>query len=176
MSKIYFVTSSSNKFREANSIIPVLERINIDLPEIQSLQSEEIIKAKLITARQHTQDPLVVEDTGLYMDGINGLPGPFIKFFVEKLTTAGLANLAISTGNHLATARTVIGYSVVGKEPILCEGLLKGRIVSPRGQGFGWDSIFEPEGFNLTLGEMELEQKLKISMRGIAFRDLKTRI
>ena len=52
------------------------------------------------------------------------------------------------------------------------KGAVKGTIVSPRGEGFGWDSIFEPEGSDKTFGEMSLEEKQRYSMRAVALAEL----
>jgi XTP/dITP diphosphohydrolase len=67
----------------------------------------------------------------------------------------------------------MIGYTD-GDQIVFFEGEIKGKIVSPRGTGgFGWDQIFQPEGYDKTFGEMSLEEKNKISMRKQALTKLK---
>ena len=67
---------------------------------------------------------------------------------------------------------TIIGYN--NKDNIYYfEGEILGEIVSPKGSGFGWDSIFKPKGYNKTFGEMDKIEKNQISMRNIALQKLK---
>lgn len=78
---IHFITSSANKFKEIQTLVPNLERVEIDLPEIQEIDAQKIIEAKLDAAFEHHAGPFIVEDTSLYLDCMNGLPGPLIKWF-----------------------------------------------------------------------------------------------
>ena len=82
--------------------------------------------------------------------------------------------IAQKIGNDKAEAKVIIGYSEDGSEPRFFEGSVKGRIVSPRGDmGFGWDPIFQPDGYNKTFAEMNEEEKNSLSMRKIALQGLK---
>lgn len=113
----------------------------------------------------------IVEDTSLYFDYLNGLPGPLIKWFLEKLGDKKLFELAKKLGNRKAFARTMIGYINKEGETKFFEGKIKGEIVSPKGsEGFGWDKIFIPYGYKKTFAQMSVEEKNKISMRKIALR------
>lgn len=168
-----FITGNINKFNEIKSILPDIERLDIDLPEIQSLDAHEIISAKLKAAlEEHTGD-IFVEDTSLYCEGLKGLPGPFIKWFMKSLGREDLARLVLSTGNDNAEARTIVGYADMKGEISYFEGIIKGKIVLPRGEtAFGWDPIFCPEGLELTFAQMGSEEKNKISMRRQAAQKL----
>jgi inosine triphosphate pyrophosphatase len=170
---IYFITGSEGKFREAKSIIPELEQSDIDLVEIQSIDAKQVIEAKLKEASRHKDGNFVVEDTSLYFNNLNGLPGPLIKWFMKTIGNAGLAEIAQKVGNDsTAVAKTVIGYSD-GSKISFFEGAIAGKIVSPRGEnGFGWDAIFQPENFDKTFAEMSDKEKNLISMRKIAFNRL----
>ncbi len=169
---LIFITGNKSKFEEARSIIPNLQQLDIDLPEIQSLDPREVITAKLKEALKYT-DECVVEDTSLMFDSLNGLPGPLIKWFLKAKGVDGLATLAERTLDTKATAVTWIGYQKQGLEPVFFEGALRGQIVQPRGDyGFGWDPIFELEEKNLTFAEMNAEEKNQVSMRKAAFGKL----
>ncbi|PJC28651.1 hypothetical protein CO053_03410 [Candidatus Shapirobacteria bacterium CG_4_9_14_0_2_um_filter_40_11] len=71
-------------------------------------------------------------------------------------------------------ARGIFGYAKSHEEIFFFEGSVKGKIASPRGEnGFGWDKIFQADGFSKTFAEMSLEEKNKRSMRRIALNKLK---
>jgi len=166
MGKIIFITGNKGKLKEAKSIVPVIVGRDIDLPEIQEVDAKKVIEAKLKEARKRHRGEYIVEDTSLYFECLNGLPGPLIKWFLEKLGDKKLAELAKKFKNQKAEAKTIIGYIGKNGETKFFEGSIKGKIVSPRGAGgFGWDKIFMPDGFKKTFGEMTEYEKNKISMR-----------
>jgi len=168
---LYFITGNKNKFEEVKSFLKDVELLDMDLPEIQSLDPEEIIKAKLREASKHKEGEFIVEDTSLSLESLNGLPGPLIKWFLKQLGREGLAKLTL---NSTAEAKTVIGYAKNKNDIYFFEGSVKGTIVLPKKESnFGWDPIFQPEGFSKTFAEMTREEKTKISMRGQALRKLK---
>lgn len=170
---LYFITSNENKFQEVKSIIPEIEQLDIKLPEIQDIDARKIIKAKLLEALKHKGGELIVEDTSLYFDCLNGLPGPLIKWFLETIGNEGLHDIAKNLGNNRAEAKTIIGYAE-GKKIHFFEGSIKGSIVKPKGDSnFGWDPIFQPLGFNKTFAEMTKDEKNSISMRRMALNKLK---
>ncbi|MFZ2484340.1 MAG: non-canonical purine NTP pyrophosphatase [Minisyncoccia bacterium] len=173
---LYFITGNKGKLAEVQSILGNVEALDIDLPEIQSLDAHEIIKTKLEEAKKHQAGEFIVEDTSLYFEALKGLPGPLIKWFMKTIGNGGLYKIAESFGSHNAEAKTIIGYSDAQGNISFFEGNIKGTIVSPRGEGFGWDPIFQPEGYSKTFGELTAEEKNSFSMRKIALEKLKTAI
>jgi len=171
---LYFITSSEHKFAEISAVLPELERLDMDLPEIQEIDAKAIIRAKLMEALAHRGGEFIVEDTSLYLDCLKGLPGPLIKWFMKTIGKEGLWAIADKFGVCGAEARTTIGYARSHEEVFFFEGSRRGRIVAPRGQSnFGWDPIFQPEGSDRTQAEMTQEEKNRISMRGEAARKFK---
>lgn len=174
--KLYFLTGNENKMREAQNILGEqyqLEQITIDLPEIQELDAHKIIRAKLDEAHKHHEGPFIVEDTSLHLDCLGGLPGPLIKWFLESMGDAGIAELAHKYESQKAYARTLIGIAQDKKNIEFVEGIKHGHIVLPRGESsFGWDHIFVPEGETRTYAEMGAD-KHAISHRRIAVEALK---
>jgi len=171
--KIYFVTGNENKFKEAQSVIAEIERLDVDLPEIQSLDSQEIIEAKLKEVMAHHEGVFIVEDVSLTIKGMGGLPGPLIKWFLKSVGKEGVVKLAGVFGSE-AVAKVVVGYKAENKEIKYFEGVVEGDVVESRGdKGFGWDAIFRPKGSEKTFGEMELEEKNEFSMRRMALEKLK---
>lgn len=170
--KLRFITGNSGKFNEAHSLLPELEQLNIDLPEIQSLNASEIIEAKLDAATQQIDGPIMVEDTSLYCNCINGLPGPMIKWFLESLGNDNLVDLIHKYDDHTATVKTIIGLRINNQNHFF-EGNLEGSIVEPRGKnGFGWCPIFEVKGMDKTYAELENVEKNKISQRAMAIKKM----
>ncbi len=171
---LYFITGNEKKFLEVKLMLPEIEQLHIDLPEIQSTDGREIVEAKLREASNHHEGEFIVEDTGLYLKGLNGLPGPFIKWFLDKLGTEGVYKLAEKIGIFEAEAKTVVGYLDKNKEMYFFEGIIVGDLVPPRGEKiFGWDPIFKPKGDDRTFSEMSREQKNEISHRMLAIGKLK---
>lgn len=174
---IYFITGNKNKFAEAKEIIPSLRQLAIDLPEIQEIDAKKIIQAKLEEALKHKSGEFIVEDTSLYLDCLNGLPGPLIKWFLQTIGSKGIFELAKKYNNFQAGAQTCIGYAKNKNSIRFFTGEIKGTIVKPElKSNFGWDPIFMPTGFNKTFAEMKIEEKNKISHRRIAFEKFKREV
>lgn len=171
---LYFITGNKNKFEEVKALIPEVLQLSVSVVEIQDTDPYTVIKAKLAEAGAYADAAFIVEDTSLSMDALGGLPGPFIKWFVQKLGIDGLANIASKLGNNKAVAKTIIGYARSGDEARFFEGSVRGTIVPSRGESeFGWDPIFLPDGQRKTFGEMDIEEKNKISHRRKAINELK---
>jgi len=170
---LYFITGNKNKFNEAKKIIGDIEQIDFDLPEIQEMNAKKIIETKLEEAIKNNKGKFFCEDTSLYINCLKGLPGPLIKWFLKILGTEGIYNLIEKYENKSAIAKTIIGY-VDNKNIIFFEGEIKGEIVKPRGEtNFGWDPLFQPQGYDKTFAEISFEEKNKISMRKQALIKLK---
>lgn len=174
MKPLFFITSSKGKFEEVQALMPFVEQLDLDLPEIQEIDARSIIKFKLLEALNHKAgSQLIVEDTSLYLDCLNGLPGPLAKWFLKTIGNKGLADIVEKSGNSRAEAKTIIGYARSHEELYFFEGVIQGTIVAPRGEfGFGWDAIFQPNGHSKTFAEMRKEEKNAVSMRRIALNGL----
>jgi non-canonical purine NTP pyrophosphatase (RdgB/HAM1 family) len=171
---IRFITGNKGKFAESVGIIPDLEQVDIDLAEIQSLDARKIVEHKLQEAQKQQEGEFLVEDTSLYVEGLNGLPGPLIKWFLDTVGAEGVYKFASQYENVTAHAVVTVGYISADGKIEYFEGKIKGKIAAPRGDhGFGWDPIFQPDGYNHTFAEMGVEEKNKISMRKVAFEKLK---
>jgi non-canonical purine NTP pyrophosphatase (RdgB/HAM1 family) len=171
--KLNYITGNEGKFKEAKLIIPEIEQLNIDLLEIQDIDPKKIIEAKLNEAKKHTESRFVVDDVSFYLDAIPGLPGPLIKWFIKSVGDVGIFEIAKKFENYGATAKMLVGYMGNGGDIQYFEGVVKGKVVEPRGEnGFGWDKIFQPEGYSKTFAEMTTEEKNEISHRRIGLDKL----
>ncbi len=173
--ELLFVTGNENKLREASQILGFeVKGIKIDAPEIQDIEVDNIIEYKARRAYEEVKKPLIIEDTGLYFESMNGFPGALIKWVLKSIDNEGIIKLLNSMDNKRAYAKTSIGY-FDGNKFYIFSGIVKGEICEePNGEnGFGWDKIFRPESYDKTFAEMTNEEKNSISMRKIAFEKLK---
>lgn len=171
---INFVTWNDWKFREAKLILPNLEKLDIDLVEIQEFEIKEIIKSKLLEAYNITGKSCVVEDTWLYFDWLNGFPGPLIKRLFKSIWNDWISDIVIKTWNTRCYAKSCVWYIEDNWDQYYFEWVVEWNIVLPKGSSdFGWNSIFIPKWSDKTFGEMSLEEKWLFSMRAIAFGKLK---
>ncbi len=170
-----FITGNVDKLAEVQAILPFVRGKHIDLPEIQESDLYKVVQEKLrVAVAQHT-GPVMVDDTGLFLDcfasrdGSDGLPGPFIKWFLQTVTNEGLAAMAQKLGKTKARACTIIGYADGNGNTQFFEGSVSGAVVSLQGtSGFGWDHIFVPDGYDQTFARMGMEKKNQISPRALA--------
>ena len=176
MKTLTFITGNHNKLREAREILQGYEIVDrkIDLPELQEMDQESIVEEKIREALRHLNRPLFIEDTGLYFDALNGLPGPFIKWFEQQLSFEQIYKLVEPFNNYNARVVCYIGYGAPGEEPKIFKGVVEGTIVPPAGRtNFGFDVIFIPEGYQKRYSEMTPEEKNAMSHRKLAFEAFK---
>ncbi len=137
----------------------------MDLMELQG-EPEAIVREKLKYALAREEGPLMIEDTSLCFNALHGLPGPYIKDFLEKLGHDGLNRMLSGFEDKSAYAQCIFGLGRAGAEPLVFAGRTPGEIVPARGDNaFGWDPIFQPDGFQQTYAELDKEIKNQISHR-----------
>ena len=151
MQQPLFITGNQHKADYLACMLGMpLEHRKINLVEIQSSSPEEVVRHKVREAYEIAQQPVLVEDVSLGFAALNGLPGPFIKFFVEEPDgLEKLCRMLDGFDDRSALAVGVFGY-YDGHEMHVFRGELPGSIAAhPRGDGgFGWDKIFCPDGYN----------------------------
>ena len=165
-----FVSSNKNKYFDFKSIIGLnslnieVENLSMDVPELQG-EPEFIAKEKLKYALKEAKGPLIIDDTSLCFNAICGLPGPYIKDFLAKLKPEGLYKLIEKNNDKTAYAQCIIGLGFNNNYKLFI-GRTNGSIVVPRGiEKFGWDSVFQPDGFDKTYAELNKDVKNSISHR-----------
>lgn len=171
--ELTLITGNKNKVREFSQILGndyTINNIKIDLEEIQSTDVRKVVSHKLQQAYQQLKKPVLVEDTGIHIQSLNGFPGALVKSFWEHLGNEGICQIA---GLSSINAITIIGYHD-GEKMYFFQGKSTGEIpLKPTMGGFGWDGIFVPKGFNKSYGQMTPEEKNKISQRSKALEELK---
>jgi inosine triphosphate pyrophosphatase len=135
---ITFITGNAKKLEEVVAIVgntfpfPLLSA-KVDLPELQG-EVEEISMAKASLAAERVRGPVLVEDTSLCFNALGGLPGPYIKWFLDKTGHVGLNNLLAAYPDKSAYAQCIFAFSAgPGATPVLFTGRTHGKIVPARG-------------------------------------------
>jgi inosine triphosphate pyrophosphatase len=176
---ITFITGNKNKLQEVMHILGsnptyTIQALNLDLPELQG-EPETIVSEKCRLASLKVDGPVLVEDTSLCFNALQGMPGPYIKWFQDKIGLEGLNNLLMAYEDKSAVAQCIFAYKNSKNEPThLMSGIINGTIVPARGpNNFGWDPIFLPDGHTETFGEMDPKVKNTISHRYKALQILK---
>jgi len=175
MKTLYFITTNRNKFEEAREILQplVVEQIPMEIPELQGTPAF-IVQEKVLAACNKLQKPCFVEDVALCCNAWQGLPGPYIKDFEQRIHAEGIWRMLKDFEDKTCKAVALIGYCEPGNEPRIFEGTMEGEIVEPRGtEGFGFDPVFLPKGFQQTYAEMGVQEKNKISHRKKALEQFK---
>jgi non-canonical purine NTP pyrophosphatase (RdgB/HAM1 family) len=166
MKTITLVTGNPHKLAELQKVFPseiALQSTKLNLDEIQSLDLHEIVRHKLRQAYATVDGPVIVEDVSAELEALNGLPGPFIKFFDERLGKEALFKLA--GGESRVRIVCSMGY-YDGTTEYIVDGVIEGHVVAPRdGEGFGFDFVFVPDGYDKTMSELGLDVKNTISHR-----------
>lgn len=175
MKGIIFITGNEHKLREAKQILGIdIVSKNIDLREVQDVDLEKVVEDKLKHGYEVLRQPVMVEDTGLFFNALNGFPGALIKFLIQRAGREGIIKVLEGFDDKTATAKCAIGFTENGRDLKVFIGEVKGKIVSPRGEsGFGWDPIFQPEGYSKTFAEMSADEKNAISHRFKALEKFK---
>lgn len=175
---LLFVTGSDDKLREAEEILGgPLERVSLELPEVQAGTVEEVAREKCREALRRLGRPCVVEDSGLELEAWGGMPGPFVKWFEKKSGLSVLCRALDGFENRAATAICSLAFASRDRELVVV-GKVEGAIArDPRGErGFGWDAIFIPRGEARTFAEMSAQEKNRLSHRKKAWEELRRRI
>ncbi len=183
--KLIFATHNQHKLQEIKLLIPQsIELVSLadvnfteDIAETGStLKDNALMKARYIYNRFHTN--CFADDSGLEVEALNDAPGVYSARYagLQKSDADNNQKLLLELNgkpNRNACFKTVIALIIDEKEYTF-EGIIKGVILSEmKGtQGFGYDPLFQPNGYHKTFAEMSTEEKSKISHRGLAVNKL----
>jgi XTP/dITP diphosphohydrolase len=191
MSRILLASRNAKKLAEMQRILaPRFEVVGLDdvpaydeVPETGATFADNA----LIKAREgfgHTQMPTVADDSGLTVDALNGMPGVLSARWAgahgddEANLRLVLAQLSDTPDDRLRAAFICAVAFVDGSREIVVDGRMPGHLIrEPRGDnGFGYDPIFVPDGYDVTSAELPSDEKDAISHRGQALRALADRL
>lgn len=180
-----FASNNPNKIKEIQLLLPkeitILSLKDIDcleeIPETApTIEGNAILKANYVTEKYGYS--CFADDTGLEVEALNGEPGVYSARYAGEQKNADanmnklLTNLA-DRENRKAQFKTVICLNLNGNQHVF-EGIIKGEIINEKrgSEGFGYDPIFIPNGYDKTFAEMPIAEKSKISHRGLAVEKL----
>lgn len=179
--QLVFASNNKNKILEIQSMLPEsikilsLEDIGCieDIPETaDTIEGNAILKANYVTQKYGFD--CFADDTGLEVDSLNGEPGVYSARYAGEQRNADdnmnkLLDALLHKTNRKAQFKTVIALNLNGEQELFT-GIVKGEITLEKtgNQGFGYDPIFQPEGFSETFAQLPLEMKNKIGHRGKA--------
>lgn len=183
--KICFATNNKKKIEEVKAALgPGFQLVSLqeigcdeELPETgDTLDHNAFQKARYV--KDHFGVDCFADDTGLEVEALEGAPGVYSgRFAGEPRSDERNIDLLLEKmegkPNRKARFRTVIALILEGKE-YQFEGIAEGEILKERvgEKGFGYDPVFQPEGFDKTFAELSLEEKNEISHRGKAVKAL----
>ena len=184
MKKLIFATNNPNKLAEIKSAVKTFEVVGLkemgiyeDIAETgTTFEENALIKSQYIFNK--TGLDCFADDTGLEVKALNGSPGVHSARYAGSNCSAvdNMDKLLSELKNHddrSAKFRTVISL-ILNEEKYYFEGEVLGDILSQKKgfDGFGYDPIFRPKGFNASFAEMSMTQKNEISHRGSAVKKL----
>jgi len=162
MKEITFITGNQKKADYLAQYLgfPV-KHVKLDVDELQSMDLKVIVEHKVRQAYEKIKAPVLVEDVALEFEALNGLPGPFIKFFLEKMSQKDICAL-VDGKSRSVIARAVFGY-FDGSHFQLFEGSMEGEIAKlPSGDSkFGFDNFFIPKGYEVTRANLSADDDRK---------------
>lgn len=178
---VFFATGNIHKFNEARSILGqngiAVGMLRLKGDEVQSDSLKEIAEKSVLNAYQKSHLPIFVEDAGLFIDALNGFPGPYAAYVFKTIDNAGVLKLMKNVKNRKAKFQSVIAYCDVQTpcKPRFFEGQCSGKITQVEREaegksGFGFDPIFQPDESSKSFAEMTIEEKNGYSHRAAALR------
>lgn len=183
--RLVFATHNQNKFAEVKKLVPAhIDLVSLtdigyteEIPETgKTLEANARIKADYVT--ENFGLACIADDTGLLVEALNGAPGVYSARYAGKQKNAGdnmkkLLSALKGKNNRNARFTTVIALNL-NKERIIFEGSVEGEIISKKqgDDGFGYDPIFKPKGYEKTFAELSVATKNRIGHRGKAIRQL----
>lgn len=185
MKDLVFATNNANKLAEIQAMLSKQYRLQdlksigclVDIPENEeTLSGNALAKARYV--KEHFGLDCFADDTGLEIDALNGEPGVYSARYAggEKDANANMdlvLDKLAQKADRTARFITVIALIMNGQEYVF-EGRVEGKIITEKrgAQGFGYDPIFMPDGFDVTFAEMGMTEKAEISHRGRAVTKL----
>lgn len=171
--RLTLITSNQGKLAEFRSALAPLglEVLHSDeeCDEIQADTLEEVVRSCLAQLKHRGLSNMVIDDSGLFVHALGGFPGVYSSYVLRTIGMDGVLRLLEGREDRGAHFECCIGASL-GGEDIIVHGRCDGTIATrPSGrEGFGFDPIFVPSGFERTFAEISITEKNGISHRGRA--------
>ena len=159
---LFFVSSNNHKYQEAKKILNTFG-INLgffksELQEIQSSSLKDIAQQKAKDAFSKLKQPIIIEDDGLFVDSLDGFPGPYSSYIFKTIGNKGIISLV--KNNRKAKFVSIITYcdkNILQSFDAKIDGTIS---KSQKGKGWGYDPIFIPKNMKKTFAEIENKNEL----------------
>jgi len=167
--EVLFATSNQHKVAEANKVGADYKirftQINVLYPEVRADSVRAVAEEGARYVHAQIKRPIIVEDSGLFIEALNGFPGAYSHFVFNKIGCDGILRLMNGIDNRRAQFISAVGY-FGGEEVKVFEGAVDGVITSDQhgAHGFGYDPIFKPLGSTKTFAQ-DLKLKNEVSHR-----------
>ena len=178
MSTVWFATGNVGKLKEVQKMFSVIglevEQLIAPYPELQVDTLREVVEHGLQHLWKEHQKPLMIDDSGLFIDSIQGFPGVYSAYVHRTLGCDGIIRLMEKVENSAAHFQCCAGHIDDKGNITIAEGMVDGHIILEKkgDNGFGYDPIFLPEDHDRTFAQMSLEEKNDLSHRSMAFNAL----
>jgi XTP/dITP diphosphohydrolase len=148
-----------------------LQRLNRAKLELQDPRPENIARFALISALDAHRKPILVEDSGLFIESLDGFPGPYSSFVYDTIGLEGILAVMRRDATRKAYFQSTVAFGSPSLKPRLFTGIVTGTISKKiiGKTGFGYDPIFIPDGSTKTFGETSQSFKNMKSHRARAF-------
>lgn len=166
--KITYVTGNWAKIMNAKEILEPLgievDNEKIETEEIQANSVEEIAMHSAKYASEKLKCDVLKNDSGLFVEILNGFPGPYTHYVDDTLGEDGLLKLLEGKENRNACFIEAFSYCEYGSEPVVFKSITKGTIAKEKSgvYGWSWDYIFIPDGYNKTMANYPDEERFKL--------------
>ena len=165
MKEITYVTGNWAKIESARQYLEPLgikvSNIKMETNEIQADSVEEVAKHSAKEASDILKKDVLKNDTGLYVDALNGFPGPYTHYVDDTLGENGILKLLNGEENRSAKFIEAFAYCEYGSEPVVFTSITKGTIAKEKSGEYGWslDYIFIPDGKDKTMANYPDEER-----------------
>ncbi len=173
---LLFITKNEGKVRELEELgrahdIAIIQ-VGYDYPELQADTLEEVARWSALHTVEIFKRPFIIEDSGLFIEGLGGFPGPYSAYAYKTVGNKGILKLMSRIKDRRAIFKSVIAFCQPSNEPVIFAGSVEGEIAKTiQGrEGFGFDPIFLYG--DKTFGEIATDEKNEVSHRRAAFDEL----
>lgn len=165
MQKIIYVTGNWSKIMSAKNILEPLgievDNVKMGTTEIQADTVEDVAMYSAKEASDKLKCAVLKNDTGLYVEALNGFPGPYTHYVDDTLGEDGLLKLLNGVNNRKACFIEAFAYCEYGHDPVVFKSVTNGTIALEKSgtYGFSWDFIFIPDGYDKTMANYKDDER-----------------
>ncbi len=168
MNKVILVTGNMAKLISARQFLEPyrieVDNVKMDTTEIQSNSIEDIAAFSAKEASETLKCCVLKNDTGFFIEGLGGFPGPYTHYVMERIGTDGILKLMKGVTNRKAYYKEAFAYCEYGKEPVIFTSITSGKIAMRKSGKYGMriDPIFIPDGYDKTMAHFNDEKRFKM--------------